>query len=219
MSHLLLPQVIPTINLDLCTFKRLFLVLIKYILVTFKNVEDIPFPAITVCAPSSIKWTALIEALNLLDDGEHIKNLILDYDDESSNSIISHLESIFVNQISVNLKLSPKLKVDHDFPDRLGLLSIEKDVFYLIHYACYSLGSECSNRLIVPLPKESLKLAINGKSREETAKEIINNALNTARYIPIVPTLTVGSVSFSRNPTTLSVRVLKFIVEKDQYKQ
>ena len=67
----------------------------KYILVTFKNVEDIPFPAITVCAPSSIKWTALIKALNLFDDGELIKNLILDYDDGSSNSIISYLEAIF----------------------------------------------------------------------------------------------------------------------------
>ena len=48
---------------------------------------------------------------------------------------------------------------------------------------------------------------------EETAKEKINNALNTARYFPMVETVTVGSVSFTRNPTTLLVRVLKFIVE------
>ena len=38
------------------------------ILVTFKSIQDVPFPSVTVCAPNSGKWQALVEALNHYDE-------------------------------------------------------------------------------------------------------------------------------------------------------
>ena len=38
------------------------------ILVTFKSIQDVPFPSVTVCGPNSGKWQALVEALNHYDE-------------------------------------------------------------------------------------------------------------------------------------------------------
>ena len=38
-----------------------------FILVTFKSIQKVPFPSVTVCAPNSFKWPALVEALNYYD--------------------------------------------------------------------------------------------------------------------------------------------------------
>ena len=52
--------------------------------VSFKNIQSVPFPAVTVCAPNSGKWPALVEALNYFDkDGlifETIRKINLEVD-------------------------------------------------------------------------------------------------------------------------------------------
>ena len=35
------------------------------------------------------------------------------------------------------------LTLDHSLPDRIGLLPSEKEVFYLIHFACYNYKYDC----------------------------------------------------------------------------
>ena len=45
-----------------------------FILVSFKKIKNVPFPAVTVCAPNSGKWPAIIEALQHYDtDGQIFK--------------------------------------------------------------------------------------------------------------------------------------------------
>lgn len=171
MRHLPLPQVISDVRL-------IFILKAGQafsILVTFTKIESIPFPAVTVCAPNSRKWSALVEALDLYDKEKLFKNLILHYDSVSDGAIIPHLHWIyFYTSTLKEPQFSPTLIVDHELPNKLGLLSIEKEVFYLIHYACSILGWKCLSQLFASLSLFSLKLAMKGSSREETAESIRN---------------------------------------------
>ena len=72
-------------------------------------------------------------------------------------------------------------RLDHNLPAVLNLLPIEKEVFYLIHFACYATGKKCKEEII----KQSDSLALNSilkiDTREETAaalKEMICNKVN-----------------------------------------
>ena len=72
-------------------------------------------------------------------------------------------------------------RLDHNLPAVLNLLPIEKEVFYLIHFACYAMGKKCKEEII----KQSDSLALNSilkiDTREETAaalKEMICSKVN-----------------------------------------
>ena len=72
-------------------------------------------------------------------------------------------------------------RLDHNLPAVLNLLPIEKEVFYIIHFACYAMGKKCKEEII----KQSDSLALNSilkiDTREETAaalKEMICSKVN-----------------------------------------
>ena len=88
------------------------------------------------------------EALNQFDKGGLIYDVIRNYNKELGyydriSKVIEHSElNSYADANAKNWmkQFIPKLTLDHSLPDRIGLLPIEKEVFYLIHFACYSLG-------------------------------------------------------------------------------
>ena len=57
------------------------------------------------------------------------------------------------------------LTLDRNLPE--SLFPIEKEVFFLIHYVCYSIDWKCRYyNFFVPIIKQSLKLVVEGKSRQ-----------------------------------------------------
>ena len=49
------------------------------LLVSFRNIETVPFPAMTICAPNSRRWSSLAEALNQFDKDGLIYDVIRNY--------------------------------------------------------------------------------------------------------------------------------------------
>ena len=102
-------------------------------------------------------WNLLIDLIN--------KNY-----NEIGDKVLKYLESVFSSQISILLQSNTIVKLDHELPDQLGLDPDEKEIFYLTNYVCYSLKYYCY-RLIGHLSKESLKIALQGKSRQAQLRD------------------------------------------------
>ena len=152
------------------------------ILVTFKSIQDVPFPSVTVCAPNSGKWQALVEALNHYDkDGlifEVLKNTksIRDYFKDpllryfGGELILKHFEP--------NLE-SWSLESDHALPERLKLLPIEEEVFYTLHCALYAREQLfCSNDYYCSISSTDeaiFDLSFGKTNPHQIAKEIKEN--------------------------------------------
>ena len=114
------------------------------ILVTFKSIQDVPFPSVTVCAPNSGKWQALVEALNHYDEDGLIFEVL-----KNTKSIREYLKGPFHYGGKLILKqFEPELQLDHTLPERLELLPIEEELFYTLHFACYAVeqltGAYCT---------------------------------------------------------------------------
>ena len=140
--------------------------------VSFKNIQSVPFPAVTVCAPNSGKWPALVEALNYFDkDGlifEIIRkiNLEVDFFKEAFAP-----NDILVTWKIIRMQFDPPLQLDHTLPMRLKMLPIENKVFYLFHFACYVAQYECY-KVIKPIVSLALDSILSNESRTQTAQEI-----------------------------------------------
>ena len=65
----------------------------------------------------------------------------------------------------------PSLALNHSLPSILNLLDIEKEVFYLIHFACYLDAYTCKND-IMSLSQKAMLSILGKKSRQETAAEL-----------------------------------------------
>ena len=107
---------------------------IYYLTVSFKNIRTVPFPAVTVCAPNSGKWPAMVEALDHYDtDGQIFKAA-----DIINNSSRSFSLSFYKAAGQLLLKeFDPKLILDHNLPSKLKLSPIEMEVFYLLHFGFF----------------------------------------------------------------------------------
>ena len=89
----------------------------------------------TVCTQETGKWPVLVEALDYFDtDG-----LIFDF---AKNLSLAETfwYNIYTSKEIINATLNKGLKLDRDLPSKLGLLPFEKDVFYLAHFASYTVG-------------------------------------------------------------------------------
>ena len=124
-----------------------------------------PFPAVTVCAANSKKWPAMVEALNYFDKEE----LIFDVAEKISQSAIRQsFEGSFKRKLILD-QFTPELKLDHDLPERLKLLPIERELFYLIHLSCYVEQNQCNYKSIKPVSKVAIGSILKKKTRQETA--------------------------------------------------
>ena len=123
--------------------------------VNFRSIESVPFPAVTVCPPNSGKWSFLVEGLSKFDTKGLIFDTIRKYNEKDDGKIMRYL---FLQSIIGSTKKSkrkvlmdqfdPNLILDHSLPKRLDLLPIEKETFYLLHFACYSAGKRCIQEII-----------------------------------------------------------------------
>ena len=139
--------------------------------VSFRNIETIPFPAVTVCSPNSRKWPAMIKALNYFDQNDMIFDAInmtwkLPGFIRSSFEGFSYKRNLILNQLNFEVQLN------HELPGKLNLLPIEMEVFYLAHFLCYILKSHCILQLIMPSSKIGIKSILCKNSRQETAEEL-----------------------------------------------
>ena len=107
------------------------------ILVTFKSIQSVPFPSVTVCAPNSGKWQALVDALNHYDYDDLIFDVL-----KNTTGIREYLKGPFHDKKFWEIfskKFEPKLQLNHALPERLKLLPVEEEVFYILHFALYAL--------------------------------------------------------------------------------
>ena len=91
----------------------------------------------TVCAPNSAKWPAIVEALHHYDtDGQIFKSAeIINNPGEKgglfSNSFHDPGAKLFLE------KFAPELILDQNLPAKLKLLPIEREAFYILHFEYY----------------------------------------------------------------------------------
>ena len=140
----------------------------------------------TVCPPNSGKWSFLVEGLSKFDTKGLIFDTIRKYNEKDDGKILrySFLQSIIGSTKKSKRKVlmdqfDPNLILDHSLPKRLDLLPIEKETFYLLHFACYSAGKRCIQEIIrqvTNVSKNSMDSIIANDTREETS-EIIKNTL------------------------------------------
>ena len=53
-------------------------------------------------------------------------------------------------QDTIIKKSFPYLRLNESLPSILNLLDIEREVFYLIHFACFYKASKCEDKIILP---------------------------------------------------------------------
>ena len=92
----------------------------------------------TVCPPNSGKWPALVRALNHFDKDGRIHEFVRKYNEEDDSIVEFFLKPYLQRVEEMMSEFDPELKLDRNIPERLNLSSIEEEVFYLLHYACYS---------------------------------------------------------------------------------
>jgi hypothetical protein len=66
----------------------------------------------------------------------------------------------------------PDKKLNHNISAVLNLLPIEKDVFYLIHFACYAMEEKCREEITKPSESLALNSILQKDTREQTAAEL-----------------------------------------------
>ena len=127
----------------------------------------------TICAPNSGKWSALVEAMTHIDKPGGIFEIFMGLEE-------SKYEGMFIKQVlrqtkwqeSIIEKSFPYLGLNGSLPNILNLLDIEKEVFYLIHFACFFKGPDCKNDITLPLSQKAMLSILGKKSRQETAAEL-----------------------------------------------
>ena len=97
---------------------------------SFRNIESVPFPAVTVCAPNSGKWSAISEALHHFDKDEFIFEIFKNWTSQSKFIRTGILLPSFYGDFKqdfIKYQYDPSLSLDHDLPARLNLLPIGKE--------------------------------------------------------------------------------------------
>ena len=140
----------------------------------------------TVCPPNSGKWSFLVEGLNKFDKEGLIFDIVRKYNAEDNSKYMRYffLQSLIGSTKKFKRKVlmdqfDPQLILDHSLPERLDLLPIEKETFYLLHFVCYSAGKGCIQKMIRKynnVSYNSMDSIIANDTREETS-EIIKNTL------------------------------------------
>ena len=147
--------------------------------VSFKDIKHVPFPDVTVCPPNSGKWSALVKALNHFDKDGLIHEFVRKYNEKDHSIVTFFLKPYFYKIEEMMTEFDQELALDRDMPERLNLSLIEEEIFYLLHYACYSIeGWKCYLELVnlqsleAGISHHVIKSIIEGDSREKTAKVI-----------------------------------------------
>ena len=138
---------------------------------SFRNIETIPFPAVTVCSPNSKKWPAVLKALNHFDQHDMIFDAINTPQNlrrfiRSSFEGFSYKRNLILNQLNFEVQMN------HELAGKLNLLPIEGEVLYLAHFLCYIMKHQCITKVIKPLSEIAIESILSKKTRQETAEEL-----------------------------------------------
>ena len=148
--------------------------------VSFRNIQSVPFPAVTVCSPGSGKWSSVVEALSQVDKDDSIFETIEKLEEDFQ--LLSKPFDSYATQWAMLMNGAvPNKKLDHNIPAVLKLLPIEKDVFYLIHFACYAMEEKCKEEITKPSQSLAFNSILRKDTREQTAaklEEMICNKVN-----------------------------------------
>ena len=135
----------------------------------------------TICAPNSGKWSALVEGLTHTDKKGGIFETFKKIESGIGMYGMATIgKDLFQNQVlrrtkwqdSIKWQSFPNLALDHFLPNILNLLDIEKEVFYLTHFACFLDKENCKNTIIFPLSQQAMESILRKTSRQQTAVEL-----------------------------------------------
>ena len=129
---------------------------------------------VTVCAPNSGKWQALVEALNHYDKDDLIFEVV-----KNTSDIRNYLREPFITEDAWEMILrqfETKIELDHALPENLKLLEIEEEVFYILHFACYTMNQLTEGYCDIPSWDEAIYDLRSVKiNRQQTVVEIKEN--------------------------------------------
>ena len=143
--------------------------------VSFRNIQSVPFPAVTVCPPGTGKWPAIVEALSQVDKDDTIVETIQLFEENFkffSKQFNDYIKAQWTMLVTGVVWPRSRSTLDHEIPTVLNLLPIERDVFYLIHFACYAMGKKCKDEITSQSDSLALKSILLNNTREKTAEEI-----------------------------------------------
>ena len=141
-------------------------------LVSFRNIKSVPFPAVTVCSPGSGKWSAIAEALSQVDNDDSIFETIQLFEEKIDELFSKPFDSYATQWTMLINGVVPDKKLDHNIPADLNLIPIEREVFYLIHFACYAMGKKCREEITEQSESLALNSILRKDTREKTAAEL-----------------------------------------------
>ena len=148
--------------------------------VTFTNIQSVPFPAVTVCPPESRKWSTIVEALNHVEKNDSIFEDFKLFSKPFKVNSFDNFPPQWTTLVDGAVRRD-RSRLDHDLPAILNLLQIEKEVFYLIHFACFTMKKQCKEEITSKSDSLVLNSILRKDTREQTAaelKEMICNKLN-----------------------------------------
>ena len=126
-----------------------------------------------MCAPNSGKWPAIIEALQNYDtDGEIFKateviNNQHEYFTPFSSSFRGAAGQLFIE------KFAQELTLDHNLPEKLNLIPVEREVFYLSHFGVYLHSIDPIYPAIrYQFEDIAVQLILQNKTRQEVGEEL-----------------------------------------------
>ena len=110
----------------------------------------------------------MVEALNHYDEDGLIFEVV-----KNNKTIRSYLRKPFEYGHLTVKKFDPELQLDHALPERLELLPIEEEIFYILHFACYAANpSPCYYYVIEKWDEAIFDLSLGKTNRRQTALEI-----------------------------------------------
>ena len=168
------------------------------IIVDFRNIQSVSFPAVTVCAPNSGKWQALVAALNHFDKDGLIFDIIKEmnphepfFREAFDPNIDYQTWKIITNQFD------PPLRLNSDLPKRLHLLAMEKELFLVLHFACFVSSYDCADKIINTFSPWVLYSVLSQKTRQETVEETCQYLLDYHHYLIDYENINCTSIDFT----------------------
>ena len=95
-----------------------------------------------MCVPNSRRWSAFTAALQHFDKDGLIYDALRKYHNKEYNANdVTHALKSFDGYMHKNSPYDPTLLIlDRSLPEKLELLPIEREIFFLIHYSCWKSG-------------------------------------------------------------------------------
>ena len=124
----------------------------------------------------------MVEALDHYDnDGLIFKTLEEIVNRTFEDTIFGDTLDYFSAEIILR-EFSPKLRLDHNLPARLELIPIEKDVFYLLHIACYLTLQKERRKIRLGIEQIMIESIVKKTSKKEAGQLMKEHVCHYLKY-------------------------------------